>query len=137
MSRKKKHNCYDRSIFPITRDQIANIRWILERTIEYGKTIIMCFINYSKAFDCVDHCRLWNTLTHCGWVTQICVFNRVKLGTSASSPQCHSTRGKVSRGITPSSTLRVFDEYFLKISVHKNSQRIFYKFLKKHSIKVD
>ena len=76
-------------------------------------------------------------LTHCGRVTQICVFNTVKLGTSASSPQCHSTRGNVSRGITPTSTTRVFGEYFLKISVHKNSQRICYKFLKKHSIKVD
>ena len=76
-------------------------------------------------------------LTHCGRVAQICVFNTVKLGTSASSPQCHSTRGNVSRGITPSSTTRVFGEYFLKISVHKNSQRICYTFLKKHSIKVD
>ena len=76
-------------------------------------------------------------LIHCGRVTQICVFNTVKLVTSASSPQCHSTRGKVSRGITPSSITRVFGEYFLKISVHKNSQRICYKFLKKHSIKVD
>ena len=76
-------------------------------------------------------------LTHCGRVTQICVFNTVKPGTSASSPQCHSTKGNVSRGITPSSTTRVFSEYFLKMSVHKNSQRICYKFLKKHSIKVD
>ena len=76
-------------------------------------------------------------LTHCGRVTQICVFNTVKLVTSASSPQCHSTWRNVSRGITPSSTTRVFGEYFLKISVHKNSQRICYKFLKKHSIKVD
>jgi len=48
-----------------TRDQIANIRWILERT-KYGKTIIMCFIDYSKAFDCVDHSRLWNTLRNMG-----------------------------------------------------------------------
>ena len=56
-----------------------------------------------------------------GRVTQICVFNTVKLGTSASSPYCHSTRGNVSIGITPSSTTRVFGEYFLKISVHKNS----------------
>jgi len=66
----------------------------------------------------------WGTemLTHnSGRVTQICVFNTVNLGTSASSPQCHSTRGNVSRGITPSSTTRVFGEYFLKISVHKNS----------------
>ena len=76
-------------------------------------------------------------LTHCGRVTQICVFNTVKLGTSASSPQCHSTRRNISRGITPSSTTRVFGKYFLKISVQKSSQRICYKFLKKHSIKVD
>ena len=77
-------------------------------------------------------------LTHySGRVTQICVFNTVKLGTSASSPYCHSTRGNVSRRVTPSSTTRVFGEYFLKISVHKNSQRICYKFLKKHIIKVD
>ena len=76
-------------------------------------------------------------LTHCGRVTKICVFNTVKLGTSASSPQCHFTRGNVSRGTTPSSTTRVFGEYFLEISVRKNSQRICYKFLKKHSIKVD
>jgi hypothetical protein len=45
-----------------TRYQIANIRWVLERAMEYGKTIFMCFIDYSKAFDCVDHSRLWNTL---------------------------------------------------------------------------
>ena len=64
-------------------------------------------------------------------------FNTVNLGTSASSLQCHSPRGNVSRGITPSTTTRVFGEYFLKISVHKSSQRICYKFLKKHSIKVD
>jgi hypothetical protein len=45
----------------------------------------------------------------------------VKLGTSASSAYCHSTRGNVSRGLTPSSTSRVFGEYFKKISVHKNN----------------
>ena len=48
------------------RDQIANIRWILESTMEYGKTIIMCFTDYSKALDCVDHSRLWNTLRNMG-----------------------------------------------------------------------
>jgi len=52
-------------------------------------------------------------LRHCGRVTHICVFNTVKLGTSASSPYYHSTRGNVSRGIAPSSTTRVFGEYFL------------------------
>ena len=49
-----------------TRDQIANIRCILEITVEYGKTIIMCFIDYSKAFDCVDHSQLWNALSNIG-----------------------------------------------------------------------
>jgi len=38
-----------------TRNQTANIRWILESAMEYGKTIFMCFIDYSKAFDCVDY----------------------------------------------------------------------------------
>ena len=45
--------------------------------------------------------------------------NTVKLGTSASSPKCHSTRGNVSRGITPSSTTRIFGEYFLKFQFTK------------------
>jgi len=49
-----------------TRNRIVNIRWILERTREYGKTIFMCYIDYSKAFDCVDHSRLWNTLRNMG-----------------------------------------------------------------------
>jgi len=49
-----------------TRDQIANIRWSLERAMEYGKTIFMCFIDYSKAFDCIDHSRLWSTLRSMG-----------------------------------------------------------------------
>jgi len=48
------------------RDQTANIRWVLERTTEYGKTIFMCFTDYSKAFECVDHGRLWNTLRSMG-----------------------------------------------------------------------
>jgi hypothetical protein len=48
------------------RDQIAHIRWILERATEYGKTVFMCFIDYSKAFDCVVHSQLWNTLTSMG-----------------------------------------------------------------------
>ena len=38
-----------------TRDQIANIRWIMEKAREFQKTIYFCFIDYAKAFDCVDH----------------------------------------------------------------------------------
>ena len=38
-----------------TRDQIANICWITEKAREFQKTVYLCFINYAKAFDCVDH----------------------------------------------------------------------------------
>ena len=41
-----------------TRDQIANIHWIIEKTREFQKNIF-CFINYTEAFDCVDHNKLW------------------------------------------------------------------------------
>ena len=42
-----------------TRDQIANIRWILENAREFQKNIYFCFIDYAKVFDCVDHNKLW------------------------------------------------------------------------------
>ena len=42
-----------------TRDQIANIRWIMEKATEFQKNIYFCFIDYAKAFDCVDHNKLW------------------------------------------------------------------------------
>ena len=45
-----------------TRDQIANIRWIIEKTGEFQKNIYFCFIDDAKAFDCVDHNKLWKIL---------------------------------------------------------------------------
>ena len=42
-----------------TRDQIANIRWIIEKVREFQKNIYFCFIDYAKAFHCVDHSKLW------------------------------------------------------------------------------
>ena len=45
-----------------TRDQIANIRWIIRKAREFQKNIYFCFINYTKAFDCVHHNKLWNIL---------------------------------------------------------------------------
>jgi len=44
-----------------TRDQIANIHWIIEKTREFQKNIYFCFINYAKTFDCVDHNKLENS----------------------------------------------------------------------------
>ena len=45
-----------------TRDQIANIRWIMEKAREFQKNIYFCSIDYAKAFDCVDHNKLWKIL---------------------------------------------------------------------------
>ena len=62
-----------------TRDQIANIHWIIEKTREFQKSIYFCFIDYAKAFDCVDHNRLWKILKRLEYQTilpaswEICV----------------------------------------------------------------
>ena len=45
-----------------TRDQIANIHWIIEKAREVQKNIYFCFTDYAKAFDCVDHNKMWKTL---------------------------------------------------------------------------
>ena len=49
-----------------TRDQIANIHWIIEKAREFQKNIYLCSIYYNKAFDCVDHNELWKTLKDMG-----------------------------------------------------------------------
>ena len=49
-----------------SRDQIANIRWIMEKATEFQKNIYFCFIDYAKAIDCVDHNKLWKILREMG-----------------------------------------------------------------------
>ena len=49
-----------------TRDQIANIHWIIIKAREFQKNIYFCFIDYAKAFDCVDHNKLWKILQEMG-----------------------------------------------------------------------
>ena len=49
-----------------TRDQIANIRWIIKKAREFQKNIYFCFTHYAKAFDCVDHDKLWEILKEMG-----------------------------------------------------------------------
>ena len=52
-----------------TRDQIANICWIMEKAREFQKSIYFCFIDYAKAFDCVDHNKLWKILKEMAYQT--------------------------------------------------------------------
>ena len=49
-----------------TRDQIANIRWIIEKARAFQKNIYFCFTDYTKAFDCVEHSKLWKILREMG-----------------------------------------------------------------------
>ena len=49
-----------------TRDEITNIHWIIQKAREFQKNIYFCFIDYAKAFDCVDHNKLWKTLKEMG-----------------------------------------------------------------------
>ena len=49
-----------------TKDQTANIHWIMEKAREFQKNIYFCFIDYAKAFDCVDHKKLWKILKEMG-----------------------------------------------------------------------
>ena len=55
-----------------TTDQIANICWIIKKAREFQKNIYFCFINYAKAFDCVDHNQLWKILKEMGIEKSVC-----------------------------------------------------------------
>ena len=59
-----------------TRDQIANIRWIMEKAREFQKNIYLCFIDYPKVFDCVDHNKLWKILKEMGIPDHLTCFLR-------------------------------------------------------------
>ena len=59
-----------------TRDQIANIQWIIEKAREFQKNIFFCFIDYPKAFDCVDHNKLWKILKEMGIPDHLICFLR-------------------------------------------------------------
>ena len=59
-----------------TRDQIANILWIIKKAREFQKNIYFCFIDYAKAFDCVDHNKLWKILKEMGTPDHLTCFLR-------------------------------------------------------------
>ena len=59
-----------------TRDQIANICWIIEKASEFQKNIYFCFIDYAKAFDCVDYNKLWKILQEMGVPDYLAFFLR-------------------------------------------------------------
>ena len=75
-----------------TRDQIANIRWIIEKAREFQKNTDFCFINYAKAFDCVDHHKLREILQEMGIPDHlICLLRNLYAGQEATVRTGHGT----------------------------------------------
>ena len=75
-----------------TREQIANIRWIMEKAREFQKSIYFCFIDYAKAFDCVDHNKLWKILKEMGIPDHlICLLRNLYAGQEATVRTEHGT----------------------------------------------
>ena len=75
-----------------TRDQIANICWIIEKARQFQKTIHFCFIDYAKAFDCVDHNKLWKILKEMGIPDHLtCLLRNLYAGQEATVGTGHGT----------------------------------------------
>ena len=75
-----------------TRDPIANIRWIIEKAREFQKGIYFCFIDYAKAFDCVDHHKLWKILQEMGISDHLtCLLRNLNAGQEATVSTGHGT----------------------------------------------
>ena len=75
-----------------TRDQIANIRWIIENAREFQKNIYFCFISHAKAFDCVDHNKLWKILQEMGMPDHLtCLLRNLYAGLEATVRTGHGT----------------------------------------------
>ena len=85
-----------------TRDQIANIRWITEKAREFQKNIYFCFIDYAKAFDCVDHNKLWKILKVMGIPDHLtCLLRNLYAGQEAELEQNmeKQTGSKLRKGV--------------------------------------
>uniref|UniRef100_A0AC11DLV0 Uncharacterized protein n=1 Tax=Ovis aries TaxID=9940 RepID=A0AC11DLV0_SHEEP len=75
-----------------TRDQIANICWIMEKAREFQRNIYFCFIDYAKAFDCVDHNKLWKILKEMGIPDHLtCLLRNLYAGQEATVRTGHGT----------------------------------------------
>ena len=77
-----------------TRDQIANICWIIRKAREFQKSIYFCFIDYAKAFDCVDHYKLYNILQEMGIPDHLtCLLRNLYAGEGNGNPLQYSCLG--------------------------------------------
>ena len=103
-----------------TRDQTANICWIMEKAREFQKNIYFCFIDYAKAFDCVDHNKLWKILKEMGIPDHlICLLRNLYAGQEATVRTKHGTTDWFQKGVHQSCILspclfNLYAEYIMK-----------------------
>ena len=104
-----------------TRGQVANICWIIEKAREFQKNIYFCFIDYAKAFDCVDHNKLWEILKEMGIPDHLtCLLRNLYAGQEAKVRTGHGTTdwfqiGKgVHQGLLSPYLFNFFAEYIMK-----------------------
>ena len=94
-----------------TRDQIANIHWIIEKAKEFQKNIYCCFIDYTKALDYVDHNKLWKILKVMGIPDHlICLLRNLYAGQEATVRTGHGTIGwfQIGKGVRQGCVLSLF-----------------------------
>ena len=105
-----------------TRDQIANIYWIIEKTREFQKNIYYCFIDYAKAFDCVVHNKLWKILKEMGILDHLtCLLRNLYAGQEATLRTGHRTRDwfQIGKGVRQGCILwpclfNLYTEYIMR-----------------------
>ena len=105
-----------------TRDQIANICWIIEKTREFQKNIYFCFIDYAKVFDCVDHNKLWRILKEMGIPDHLtCLLRNLYAGQEATVRTRYGTTDwfQIRKGVRQSCILspclfNLYAEYIMR-----------------------
>ena len=115
-----------------TRDQIANIRCIMEKPREFQKNIYFCFINNAKAFDCVDHNKLWKVLKEMGIPDHLtCLLRNLYAGQEATVRPRHGTTDwlQIGKGVHQSWILspylfNLYAEYIMRDAGLEEAQAV-------------
>ena len=100
-----------------TRDQIANICWIVEKGREFQENIYFCFIDYDKAFDCVDHHKLWTILKEMGIPDHLtCLLRNLYAGQEATVRTGHETTDwfQIGKGVCQGCLFNLYAEYTMR-----------------------
>ena len=113
-----------------TRDQIANIHWIIKKAKEFQKSIYFCFNDHAKDFDCVDHNKLWEILKEIGIPNQLtCILRNLYAGQEATVRTGHGTTNwfQIGKGVCQGCKLspclfNLYAEYIMRYAGLEEAQ---------------